>query len=101
MEKLRIRADYRILGLTESRDLWWQGAGATQAHGTIQGFSGRPSGGARSLAHSIELTATYQVTAFVGLHFFYGHMEGKDVVEFHFAEDDDFDLFFTELSARF
>ena len=28
-------------------------------------------------------------------------MEGEEVIEHHFAEDDDFDMFFSELNVRF
>jgi hypothetical protein len=101
MEKLRLRLDYHWLRLTEAGDLWWQGAGATQDHGSIQGFAGRPSGGDQALAQSFEITAMYQVTPTIGLQLFYGRMSGEDVVENVFSEDDDFDLFFTEVNFRF
>lgn len=99
--QLQVRVDFHILSLAESEDLWWQGAGATQSHGVIQGFSGRPSGGNRSLANSIEASASYQFSPMLGLHLFYGHMEGRKVIEQLFTNQDEFDLFFTEPNVRF
>lgn len=101
IDRLQLRADLHALKLSESEDLWWQGAGATQASGRIQGFSGRPSGGDRALGYSLEMSASYRLTPFAGIQLFYSRIEGRSVVEGLFAEDDDFHLFFAELNLRF
>ncbi len=78
-----------------------QGAGATQARGTVQGFGGRPCGGVTDLGTSFEFTAQHQFTQAVNLHVFYGHVAGDDVVEANFTGDKDFDFFFLEVMLQF
>ena len=53
--RVTIRTDYHWLSLTERRDLWYAGGGATNAK--IFGFAGAPSGGHRELAHLVDLSA--------------------------------------------
>lgn len=98
--KISLRTDIHRLALSESADSWYQGAGATQARGTVQGFGGRPSGGATDLGTSIEFTAKYQLTKVIGLHAFYGHVFGGDVVKNNFTDNEDFDFFFLELTLK-
>lgn len=99
--KLSLRSDFHFVQLTESADHWWGGAGATQQSGTNTGYAGRLSGGDTDLVTTVELTVTYQINYNVGLHVFYGHLFGHDVVENNFADDNDMDFFFTELTFRF
>ena len=98
---LKVRADLHFLKLNESNDLWYGGAGATRSSGTFQGYAGRPSGGDDELGTSLELTAEYQLTHYMNLHAFYGHIFGDDVISNNFQDDDDFDFFFLEMTLDF
>ena len=89
------------MSLTESADLWYGGAGATQARGTVQGFVGRASGGDDNLATTVEFTAKVQLTDVVNLHFFCGDVFDNDVIENNFADDEGSDLFVVELTLDF
>lgn len=100
-KKLNLRADLHYLKLEESADLWYVGAGATQAHGVIQGYSGRASGGDDYLGTSLEFTALYQFTDDINLHVFYSHIYGGDVVKNNFTDDEDFDYLFLETTIVF
>lgn len=96
VKKLSVRTDLHFLELDESADLWYGGAGATQASGNIQGFSGRPSGNHDYLGTSLEFTANYQLSDNINLHAFYGHVFGGKVIKNNFADDDDLDFLFLE-----
>jgi len=100
-KKLKLRTDLHFLELNESADLWYSGAGATQAEGTIQGYDGRPSGGDDDLGTSLEFTAQYQLTNDINLHAFYGHVFGGEVISNNFTDDEDFDFFFMEVTLDF
>ena len=100
-KKLNLRTDLHYLRLTESADLWYSGAGATQAHGNIQGFSGRPSGGDNYLGTSLEFTAQYQLTEDINIQPFYSHIFGGDVIQNNFTDNKDMDYFFFEANIVF
>jgi hypothetical protein len=99
--ELSLRGDVHFVRLSESADLWWGGAGATQANGLASGYSGRSSGGNTKLGTTLELTAKYQLTEAIGLHGFYSHIFGSDVVVANFSDDADFDFFFLETTLSF
>lgn len=101
LPNLSLRTDVHLLGLAESADRWYQGAGATQSRGTIQGFGGRASGGDDSLGTSVEFTASYQVSKDINLTAFYGHVFGNNVIQNNFADDEDLDFFFVEAAVSF
>lgn len=77
------RTGYHYLTLTESRDLWYQAAGATLADRNRPegfGFPGRPSGGERDLMHVAETSLSYNLSARINLNFYYAHSFGGRVV---------------------
>lgn len=100
-KKLNLRTDLHYLRLAESADLWYSGAGATQSHGVIQGFSGRPSGGDNYLGTSLEFTAQYKLTKDINTQVFYGHIFGGDVIKNNFSDNADMDYFFFETNIVF
>jgi hypothetical protein len=73
-----LRSELHALRLASSQDLWYAGGGAFQS--TTFGYTGRTSGGARSLANvwdaSLEMPLRYgfSVTAY------YAHAWGKSVI---------------------
>jgi hypothetical protein len=96
--RVTLRTDYHWLSLTERRDLWYAGGGATNAK--IFGFAGAPSGGHRELAHLVDLSATVSLHQYVSLGLYYGHAFGRSVVRASFA-DADADYGFAELTFRY
>lgn len=101
LKQLKLRTDIHYLRLAESSDLWYGGAGATVASGVVQGYAGRPSGGASELGTSLEFTLQYQVSNDINIEAFYGHVFGSDVVKQIFTDSSDFDFFFVESTVVF
>ncbi len=96
--RVMIRTDYHWLSLTDRRDLWYAGGGATNAK--IFGFAGAPSGGHRELAHLVDLSATVSLHERLSLGLYYGHAFGRSVVRTSFA-DESADYGFVELTFRY
>ena len=80
--RVRLRADYHWLSLTEAADLWYQGGGVTKT--SLFGFVGTPSGGGRDLAHVIDLSIQGRVTPWLAVEAYVGHAFGRRVVEASF-----------------
>ena len=78
-----LRCDYHWLTLTDARDLWYSGGGATT--GRIFGYAGAPSGGQHDLAQVVDLSATVSVLPQLAVNGYYGHAFGGDVVRATFA----------------
>src|SRR3989442_3750215 len=84
--RILVRADYHWLALTESRDLWYAGSGAT--NDDVFGFSGSPSGGHRPLAHLADVSISVELGRQLSLMAYYGHAVGQGVVWTTFAGAD-------------
>ena len=78
-----LRCDYHWLTVSEARDLWYSGGGATSQ--TIFGYAGAPAGGHRDLAQVVDLSATVRVLPQLAVSGYYGHAFGGDVVHATFA----------------
>jgi alginate export protein len=86
LSRLTVRTDYHWLALTERQDLWYSGSGATKTN--VFGYTGAPSGGARPLAHLVDVSAGIEVMKHVTLNAYYGHAFGERVVQASFAGAD-------------
>jgi hypothetical protein len=83
------RTDFHNLRLTESRDLWYQGAGATiDSRDVGFGFPGRPASGHRDLFQVVETSLSYGVTKWLDVSLYYSHVFGGRVVRSIYAGDD-------------
>lgn len=85
-DRANIRLDYHWLRLTESRDLWYSGGGATNER--IFGFAGVPAQGHRDLAHVVELAVDVKVLDQVTVSAYYAHAFGQGVVGATFSGTD-------------
>lgn len=75
------RTDFHNIRLTESRDLWYQGAGATLSDRPIGfGFPGRPAFGHRDLFQVAETSLSYDVTKWLTVSVYYAHVFGGRVI---------------------
>ncbi|MGH8006022.1 MAG: alginate export family protein [Candidatus Binatia bacterium] len=75
------RSDFHNIRLTESRDLWYQGAGATLSDRNIGfGFPGRPAFGHRDLFQVAETSLSYDVTKWLTVNLYYTHIFGGRVI---------------------
>jgi hypothetical protein len=84
--RITVRSDYHWLRVTEPRDLWYAGGGAT--NDTVFGFSGTPSGNRRELAHLVDLGITIRLHERLTAYLYYGHAFGQGVVRSAFSGND-------------
>ncbi|MCS6927563.1 MAG: alginate export family protein [Candidatus Binatia bacterium] len=82
------RTDFHNIRLSEARDLWYQGAGATlRARHVGFGFAGRPAFGERHLCRVLETSLTYAWSPHLEFTVYYAHVFGNAVVRKIFAGD--------------
>jgi len=78
-----LRCDYHWLELSDPRDLWYSGGGAS--NNDIFGYAGSPSGGHHDLAQVVDLSASVRVLRQLAVNGYFGHAFGGDVVGATFA----------------
>jgi hypothetical protein len=95
------RTDFHNIRLTEARDLWYQGPGATLSTRDIGfGFAGRPAFGERNLFRVLETSLTYAWSPHLECTVYYAHVFGDAVVRKIFAGDQA-DFGYVELLLKF
>ncbi len=82
--KTAVRLEVHGLSLDSPNDLWYSGAGATQASGTF-GYTGRPSGGHRGLATVYDIEVDQHLDRDSSLGLYYGVASGGPVVKTNFG----------------
>ena len=97
-ERLLLRTDWHRLRVTEGRDLWYSGGGAT--NDTLFGFAGSPARGHRNLAQVVDVSATLVLPWHATLGAYYGHAFGGAVVGATFVGRDA-DYGFVEATFRY
>ncbi len=82
------RTEFHSIRLTEKKDLWYTGSGATLSDRTVGfGFPGRPAFGHRDLFRVIEASLSYDWNTHVNLSAYYGHIFGQEVVRAIYPQD--------------
>jgi hypothetical protein len=83
------RSELHFVRLTEGKDLWYTGSGATLSDRNVGfGYPGRPAFGHRDLFRVLENSISYDWNKYVNVSAYYGHVFGQDVVRSIYAEDD-------------
>lgn len=77
-ERVQIRTDFHWLRVTEGKDLWYSGGGATS--NTFFGYAGSPAKGDRSLAALADISVTLTLHQRLAVEAYYGHAFGRAVV---------------------
>jgi hypothetical protein len=77
-ERVLIRSDVHWLRVTEGRDLWYSGGGATS--NTFFGYAGSPADGAHVLATLADISITVVLHQRLTVEGYYGHAFGGSVV---------------------
>jgi hypothetical protein len=85
-DRVLIRTDFHWLRLTDGRDLWYSGGGATS--NTFFGYAGSPANGDRGLAALADISITVTVHQQLTVEGYYGHAFGENVVGQTFAGKD-------------
>jgi hypothetical protein len=75
---LVIRSEVHALRLANSQDLWYGGGGAFQPH--TFGYTGRASGGNRSLANVWDVSFDCPLRYGLSITTYYAHAWGKSVI---------------------
>ena len=78
-----VRTDFHLLALADSNDLWYSGSGA--AENLSFGYSGKPGGGARSLAKLYDISLDWQMRKNASLALYFGYADGGSVVRASFT----------------
>jgi hypothetical protein len=100
MPGLVSRTDFHDVRLTERRDVWYQGSGATESDRDVGfGYSGRPANGRYGLMDVIETSLSYEWSAHVSSSVYYGHLFGGSVVRAIF-DGDQSDFGFIEMTIK-
>jgi len=82
--RVTVRTDYHWLRVTDPKDLWYSGGGAT--NDTFFGYAGlRSSNDRRELAHLVDLAITVSLLKQLSAYAYYGHAFGQGVVKSSFA----------------
>lgn len=87
---LSSRASFHNIRVTEGRDLWYQGSGATLADRNRPegfGFPGRPANGRRDLFRVLETSIGYDWNKHLNTNLYYGHVFGGGVIRAIFDGD--------------
>ncbi len=78
------RTDFHAVRLTENRDLWYAGSGATITDRNRPegfGYAGRPANGMRELLTLVETTLSYDWNSSVNTNLYYTHVFGGAVID--------------------
>ena len=99
LSRLSIRSEAHALRLANAEDLWYLGGGAFQRK--TFGYTGRPGGGARSLANVWDISADYQITHSFSTTLYYGHAWGKSVIDHIYPQNPNGQFAYLETNFRF
>ena len=98
-KKLAIRSELHALRLANRNDLWYLGGGAFQPH--TFGYTGRASGGKRSLANVWDASGDYQVTPSFAIGLYYGYAWGRAVIASVYPQKRESQFAYVETNWRF
>ncbi|NJD08070.1 MAG: hypothetical protein FIA97_16480 [Methylococcaceae bacterium] len=96
----KLGVDFHHLSLTDNRDLFYGGSGATSRAGSF-GYYGRASGGDSSVGELVDLGFTHNVTKNLSWSLYYAHAFGSRVTGNAYAMKNDADYGFFEFNAAF
>ena len=97
-DRVFVRTDFHWLRVTDGRDLWYSGGGATS--NTFFGYAGSPANGNRALATLADISVTVALIEHLTAEAYYGHAFGAAVVEQTFPGKDA-DYGFLELTFNY
>ncbi len=98
-EKVTLRSDFHFLGVSEENDLLYSGAGAGERSGPF-GFAGAPTKGEDQIGQLLDFNIWVDLHKNASLYLYYGHLFSGDLTEAAFAESDDIDYGFIELTFK-
>lgn len=97
-EGVNVKTEAAYLWAAQARDLLYSGGGATKE--TQFGYSGAPLSDSRAIGLLASLQGSYQVSSFLTLALYYGHLFGAGALEAGF-ERNDIDYGFAEAILKY
>ena len=97
-KKIDVRGDVHFVGLSSSKDLWYQGGGAFD--NKVFGYTGRPANGHSSLATVGEISSSWQASRSMTVNLLYARAAGKGVVSEIYPADHNAQFGYAELIYR-
>ena len=94
-----VRSELHALRLASAQDLWYGGGGAFQPN--TFGYTGRASGGARSLANVADVSLDVPLRYGFSITTYYAHAWGKSVIANIFPEGTNAQFGYVETNFRF
>jgi len=94
-----IRSELHSLRLANAKDLWYAGGGAFQSN--TFGYTGRASGGSRSLANVWDVSLDVPLRYGFSITTYYGHAWGKSVIANIFPAGTEAQFGYVETNFRF
>ena len=98
-EKVTFRSDIHFPQATQDEDLLYSGAGANSRSGPF-GFAGVGSQGKHAIGTLLDFNLWIALHKNAALYIYYGHLLGGDLSEAAFAENDEIDYGFIELTLK-
>jgi hypothetical protein len=96
---LSVRSELHALRLADASDLWYSGGGAFQSNSL--GYSGRASGGSRSLANVWDVSLDFPLRYGFSVTAYYAHAWGKSVVSNIYPAGTSAQFGYVETNLRF
>lgn len=96
----KIGIDFHHLGLAESQDLFYGGAGATSRSGSF-GYFGRASGSNGTVGQLVDIGFTHTLSKHFSWSLYYAHAFGSDVTRNVYQLRNNADYGFAEFTASF
>ncbi len=97
--RVTVRTDCHWLRLTESKDLWYSGGGATSNQ--FFGFAGIPSNGRRDLSYLADVSLTISILKQLSAYAYYGRAFGQAVVKGTFPGGETANYGYIELTFKY
>ena len=98
-EKVTLSSEFHALAVSDANDLWYSGGGVFQPWSF--GYTGRPTGGRRSLANLYDLSADYRVAPRLMLTLYFGYAQGRAVASSTYPKGPDACFGYIEALYRF
>jgi hypothetical protein len=94
-----VRSEFHSLRLASRKDLWYAGGGAFQPW--TFGFTGRNTGGARSLANLWDGSVDWSVNAHISVTGYVGHADGKAAMAAIYPKGTNANFAYAEMTLKF
>ena len=97
--KVTASSEFHALGLSDPKDLWYAGGGVFQPWSF--GYSGRATGGQRSLANLYDTSVDYRVNPRLTLTAYFGYAQGRAAMAAIYPQGKDGRFGYLEVLYRF